>query len=228
MNEPVSVSEAVERRMSVRAFLPTPISEATVREIIDTARRAPSGGNVQPWRVTVLAGAPLEDFKAQIGEKLKNRETETPQYEVYPKNLWEPHRTWRYQCGEQMYDLIGVTRENKLGRLLQFAENFRFFGAPVGLFFSFDQRFGPPQWSDVGMLMQTIMLLALERGLDTCAQECWSQFPVTIKSFCGLDDEALVFAGMALGHRDPDHPLNTLRTERAELDEFATFRGFEA
>jgi nitroreductase len=223
----ISVSEAVDRRMSVRGFLPKPVPCETVREILDKARRAPSGGNVQPWKVDVIAGEALSKFNAVIAEKLQTMEAEPAQYEVYPPKLWEPHRSYRYKTGEDLYALINIPREDKMGRLRQLAENFRFFGAPVGLFFSLHKKFGPPQWSDIGMYMQTVMLLATERGLDTCAQEAWSRYPETIKSFCGLDDDAVVFSGMAMGYRDPHHPLNRLRTDRASLDVIATFHGFE-
>jgi nitroreductase len=111
--------------------------------------------------------------------------------------------------------------------MAQFIENFRFFGAPVALFFSFDRRMGPPQWSDVGMYMQTLMLLAVEAGLDTCAQECWSQFPETVGRFLGYDSARLLFSGMALGYRDEHHPINQLKTDRAPLADFAAFHGFD-
>ena len=152
---------------------------------------------------------------------------EEPEYDVYPQKLWEPHRTYRYEVGEEMYALIGIERENKMGRMMQMAENFRFFGAPLGLFFSLNKGFGPPQWSDLGMLMQTIMLLACEHGLDTCAQEAWSRWPNTIRAFCGHDDEMMIFSGMAMGYRDQKHPINNLRSSRAELDDFTTFHGIE-
>ncbi|MEO1253095.1 MAG: nitroreductase, partial [Pseudomonadota bacterium] len=184
---------------------------------------APSGGNVQPWKVDVLLGARLDDFKALIQEKLARGELEEPQYDVYPKGLWEPHRSYRYKVGEDMYGLVGIGREDKLARMGQLAKNFQFFGAPVGMFFTLDPRFGPPQWSDVGMYMQTLMLLATEAGLDTCAQESWSRWPQTVIEFCGLPEGAIVFSGMALGFRDDEHPINRLRADRAGLDDFATF-----
>jgi len=219
----MSVTDAVKKRMSVRAYRPDPVPSEILREILEVARRAPSGGNVQPWKVDVLTGKALAEFKEIVGEKVRSGVKETLQYDIYPPKLWEPHRTYRYELGEAMYDLIGVARDNKLGRLLQFARNFQFFDAPAAMFFTLSQRFGPPQWSDVGMLMQTIMLLAVERGLDTCPQEAWSQFPETVKSYLGLDADALVFAGMAIGYRDEDHPINRLKSERASVDDFATF-----
>lgn len=223
----LSVSDAVERRISVRAFKPDPVPEALVRDILERAARSPSGGNVQPWRVHVLAGAPLARFKAMIAARLAADGPEGPEYDVYPPNLWEPHRSHRFGCGEDMYATIGVAREDKAGRLRQFDANFAFFGAPVGLFFTLDRRMGPPQWADVGMFLQTIMLLAVERGLDTCAQEAWARWPKTVMDFLELPDSQMLFSGMALGWRDPDAPINSLRTRRGPFEEYVTMAGFE-
>jgi nitroreductase len=125
-----------------------------------------------------------------------------------------------------MYATIGVTRDDKFARLLQFARNYEFFGAPVGLFFCLDRRMGPPQWSDVGMYMQSVMLLAREHGLHTCAQEAWSVWYRTVGEFLKLPPELMLFSGMALGYRDESAPINTLKTDRAPLEEFAELRGF--
>jgi len=223
----VNVSEAVETRMSCRAFLPTPVPESTVREILDAARRTPSGGNLQPWHVFALTGAPLTELVSSIRGKLPTHPRgEGAEYDVYPAKLGEPYRTRRFRVGEDMYATIGISREDKLGRLLQFARNYGFFGAPVGLFFCIDRQMGPPQWSDLGMYMQTVMLLARERGLHTCAQEAWCVWHRTVGEFLGLPPELMLFAGMALGHRDESAPINRLQSERAPLDEFASFRGF--
>jgi nitroreductase len=125
-----------------------------------------------------------------------------------------------------MYATIKVPREDKPARLRHFARNFEFFGAPVALFFSLDRTMGAPQWSDVGMYMQSVMLLAREHGLHTCAQEAWSHWAKTAGEFLQLPPGRILFSGMALGHRDEAHPINGLRTARATLEEFATLRGF--
>ncbi len=223
----MNVSEAIASRMSCRAFLPTPVPEATVRAILDGAKQAPSGGNLQPWRVYALAGAPLAELVATVRARIRTQPRgDGSEYEIYPTGLWEPYRSRRFKCGEDMYATIGVTREDKLGRLLQFARNYEFFGAPVGLFFCLDRRMGPPQWSDVGMYMQSVMLLAREHGLHTCAQEAWSVWHRTVGEFLKLPPELMLFSGMALGHRDESATINTLRTDRAPLEEFADLRGF--
>ncbi|MDB5452971.1 MAG: nitroreductase [Caulobacteraceae bacterium] len=221
----MNVSEAVERRISVRAFKPDPVPAAVVRDILERAARSPSGGNLQPWRVYALAGQPLADLKAYMAD---NPTYEQPEYQVYPPDLWEPFRTRRWVNGEDLYASIGIPREDKPARLRQLAKNGQFFGAPVGLFFCLDRKVGPPQWADMGMFMQTVMLLAEERGLATCPQEFWARFPGLIKRTLDLPDDHMSFSGMALGYRDEDHPINTLRTRRDPFDTWAEMRGFDA
>jgi nitroreductase len=148
------------------------------------------------------------------------------EYEVYPPNLWEPYRSRRYEIGEVMYAALGIERSDKLGRLRRFAENYQLFGAPVALFCFVDRRMGPPQWSDLGMYLQTVMLLLKERGLDSCAQESWSAYNRVVSEFVKSPAEHMLFCGMAIGYADPSAPVNQLATPRASLDEFATFQGF--
>ena len=219
----MNVSDAVTTRMSVRAFRPDPVSGDVVRDILETAHRAPSGGNLQPWRVYALSGEPLAELKRIVAAT----PMETPQYSVYPEALWDPFRTRRYECGEDLYASIGIGRENKAGRYAQLANNLDFFGAPVGLFFCLDRKLGSAQWSDVGMYMQSVMLLAVERGLDTCAQEFWARYANTVASFLKLPDDHMVFSGMALGYRNPEAPINRWRTRRDPFDAWAEMRGFE-
>jgi len=220
----MDVSQAVARRVSIRAFRPDPVAGEVVADILARAAQAPSGGNLQPWRVYGLAGEPLAQFKALVAA---NPFGETPEYDVYPPNLWEPFRTRRYQNGEDLYATIGIPREDRPARLRQLARNGEFFGAPVGLFFCLDRKLGPPQWADLGMYMQTVMLLAVERGLDTCPQEYWARYPVTVGRFLGLPEDHMLFAGMALGYRDPTHPINALEAGRDDLALWAELRGFD-
>jgi nitroreductase len=220
----MTVSDAVAARVSIRGFLPTPVPGETVRDILVRAAQAPSGGNLQPWRVYALTGAPLEDLKATVRG---NPFGETPEYEVYPPNLWEPFRTRRYQNGEDLYATIGIPREDKPARLRQLARNGEFFGAPVGLFFALDRKLGPPQWADLGMYMQNVMLLAVERGLDTCPQEYWARYPKTVAAAVGLPDDHMLFSGMAMGLRDPAAPINVLRASRDAFELWGELLGFD-
>jgi nitroreductase len=220
----MDVSDAVARRVSTRAFLDAAVPGEVVRDILARAAQAPSGGNLQPWRVYAIAGQPLAEFKALVAA---NPFGETPEYDVYPPNLWEPFRTRRYQNGEDLYATIGIPREDKPARLRQLARNGTFFGAPVGIFFCLDRKLGPPQWADLGMYMQNVMLLAIERGLDTCPQEYWARYPVTVAKFLGLPDDHMLFSGMALGYRDPGAPINTLKASRDRFEAWGEMIGFE-
>ncbi len=213
----------MERRISVRAFKPDPVEGAVVREILEAAARAPSGGNLQPWRVYALAGEPLARFKVLAAAS----PLEEPEYAVYPAKLWEPFRTRRYQCGEDLYGSIGVGRDDRPARFAHLARNLDFFGAPVGLFFCLDRNLGPPQWADVGMYMQSVMLLAVERGLDTCPQEFWARYPRLVGGFIGIPDDHMVFSGMALGYRGDAHPINAWRTRRDPFELWCEMEGFD-
>jgi nitroreductase len=148
------------------------------------------------------------------------------EYDVYPANLWEPLRGRRFQVGEDMYGALGIPREDKIQRLQWFSTNGQGFGAPVQLFFSIDRRCGPPQWSDVGMFMQTFMLLAVERGLDTCPQEFWSHYNRIVDDHVGLPEGHMLFSGMALGYRDEAAPVNNFRSQRAPFEEWGELKGF--
>lgn len=223
----MDVVSAVRRRQSVRAFKPDPVPGGTVRELLAEAARAPSGGNLQPWRVYALAGAPLAEFKRRIMARLAAGETgDEPEYAVYPEPLWEPFRARRRAAGALRYAALGAGDKDGGAQRELLRRNVDFFGAPVGLFFCLDRRLGPPQWSDLGMYMQTLMLLAVARGLDTCPQESWASWPRTIAGYLELPPELMVFAGMALGYRDQAHPLNQPRTGREPLEVFAELRGF--
>jgi nitroreductase len=220
----MNVTDAILSRMSCRAFLDTPVPLDTLREILETAKQAPSGGNLQPWQVHVLASQPLREFVALIRSKLPAQpQGEGTEYPIYPPNLKEPYRSRRYQCGEDLYATIAVGREDKLRRHAQFARNYEFFGAPAAMFFVIDRIMGADQWADVGMFMQSIMLLARERGLHTCAQESWASWHRSVTEFLGLPPEHMLFCGLAIGYRDDSAPINRLRTARAPLAEFARF-----
>ena len=225
----MNVTDALNSRLSVRDFLPTPIPAALIRQVLATASRAPSGGNVQPWQIDVLAGERLDALKAimqaRLAEVAAGDHSEAPEYDIYPKELVSPHRDYRFKVGEDMYARLGIPRDDKPARLRWYARNYQFFGAPMALFCSVDRRMGPPQWSDLGMFLQSVMLLLREVGLDSCPQECWAVYPRTVGDFISMPAERMLFTGMAIGQRNPDHPVNGLVSDRAGVDTFARFHG---
>ena len=213
----MNVSDAVHRRASVRAFLPDPVPDDTIRRLLESAARAPSGGNVQPWRIYVVNGDAMERFRTVVAEGGAGE----AEYPIYPDKLWEPYRTNRFELGELMYQTMGIERDDKAGRFAHLARNFDFFGAPAGLFCFIDRGMGSAQWSDLGMFLQTFMLLAQEAGIDTCPQEAWAPWHEVVQEFVGAPDEEMLFCGMAIGHADPDAPVNSLESPRMPLDQWA-------
>ena len=223
----MDVSDALSRRISTRAFLDKSVSEQDVRDILAEASRSPSGGNLQPWFVNVVTVAArqrvIDAVQAKIAQDPFDDEHPFP---VYPEKLWEPYRSRRYQLGEQMYEQIGIPREDKAGRFNQVIKNLEFFGAPVGLFFSIEKDMNPNQWAHLGMFMLAVALAAESRGLATCMQEAWTRFSTTLGKTLNLPDKRIVYCGMALGHADTDAPINQWQSERADVDEFTVFEGF--
>jgi nitroreductase len=221
----MKVSEALVTRKSVRAFRPDPVSRETVEKLLALAARAPSGGNLQPWKVHVLIGAAKDELVRRAKARmLENPRGGVPEYHIYPPELTEPYKTRRFVVGEQMYATMGIARENKAGRLQQFVRNWEFFGAPVGMIFSIDRQMQQGQWSDLGGFLQSIMLAAREFGLHTCAQEAWAPFHEVIRNYLKVPQEEMIFCGMALGYADEDAPINTLVSERAAMTEWCVVR----
>ena len=223
MTATASVADALQHRISTRAFLPTPVTEADIRALLDLARWSPSGGNLQPWKVIVVSGAARDAVIALAKNYPGVFPAEDSDQPVYPANLWEPYRSRRFKIGEDMYGLLGIPREDKAARLKWLARNFEFFGAPVGVFFVIDTRMGHGQWAHLGMFMQSLALAAQARGLGTCFQEFWGTLRKTLKTHFHLPEHEMVYCGMALGHPDPQAPVNRLRSERAPVDEFTRF-----
>jgi nitroreductase len=217
-----NVTHTILSRRSTRAFLPRPVGREVVEEMLELAARAPSGGNLQPWHVDVLTGEHLAALKA---EALTSARAEM-ELQVYPSPLPEPWRTRRHRSGEALYEAIGIPREDRSARLAQFARNFEAFGAPVLLLFSIDRIFDRPQWAHLGMFIQNLMLLAEERGLATCPQEAWAAVHEVTARHIELPAGRILYCGLALGFADPDAPIDSFRTERAPVAEFARFRGF--
>ena len=216
----MKVSEAVKLRSSIRSFLPKKVKNSLIKKILTQASRSPSGGNLRPWKIYLINNNSMKDFLKFQNDWSK---PENPAYEIYPTKLKEPYRTSRYELGEQMYDLLGIPRDNKDARVNQVMKNFQFFGAPCAFFCFVDRQMGPPQWSDLGMFLQTFMLLAREVGLDTCAQEAWSIKHDSVSKFVNADPDDILFCGMSIGYRDEKDPINSLRSERRPLDQWAKF-----
>lgn len=223
----MDVREALQNRVSIRAYTDEAVSEDAVRAILDDARYAPSGGNLQPWKVVVVTGeAKDEACRVSLEAMMANMMGEADEFPIYPEGLKEPYRGRRTKVGEDMYALLGIPREDKAARLTWLQNNFRFFGAPVGMFFVIDRDMGRGQWAHLGMFMQSVALAVTAHGYASCMQEAWAMVRKTLYGHFELPDNEVLYAGMAIGRADPDASVNTLRSDRESVDAFARFEGF--
>ncbi len=223
----MNVTDAVTSRRSIRQFLDKPVDREILQRLLETAQRAPSGGNTQPWNAVVLTGEPLQVLIAAVApEMAKGRDGFSAEYDVYPKGLDGRYEDSRRDIGEKMYAALKIPREDKPARLKQFAANFRGFDAPVVMFIHTPRYMGPPQWSDMGMWLQTVMLLLREAGLDSCAQEAWAAYAAPVRQALHIPEDHIFFCGMAIGYRDPEAPVNNFEVPRVGLDAAIEWRGF--
>jgi nitroreductase len=215
VTEKVSVSEAVAAWRSVRAFVDTPVDPERVRDILRRAARAPSGGNLQPWAVRTIHGEELASLKTLM----RRRTAETPDgepmdYAFYPAELKPHYLKRRVRNGEILYGALGIDRNDRAARLAWIHENFQLFGAPLGVFLFVEKSFGPSQWLDLGIYLQTVLLLLTEAGYASCPQADWAMFEATVKDFLGSPADLRLVCGIAVGHADMSHPENRIRSER--------------
>jgi nitroreductase len=221
-----AVDTAIITRRSVRGFLSTPIPDATIREILEVASRAPSGTNTQPWKVHVVTGA----ARQRLGDAIlaayndpAERARHSEEYDYYPHEWVSPYIDRRRKIGWDLYGLLEIGKTDKDKMHSQHGRNYVFFDAPVGFIFTIDRIMAQGSWLDYGMFLENIMVAARGRGLDTCPQAAFTQFHRVIKRELGLGDHEMVVCGMALGVADPEAVANRLTTQRATVDEFAKF-----
>lgn len=221
-----AVDAAITSRRSIRGFLPKPVERADIERILEVAARAPSGTNTQPWKVYVLTGQAREKLSEAIlavNADPEQARRHTEEYAYYPREWISPFVDRRRKVGWDLYSLLGLTRDNKAGMAAQHARNYRFFDAPVGLIFTIDRIMEQGSWLDYGMFLQSIMVAARGRGLDTCPQAAFTQYHRVIAQQLGLPENEMVVCGMALGWADPGKVENSLVTEREPVADFARF-----
>lgn len=220
-----TVEWAITSRRSVRGFLPTPVGREVVEHLLAVASRAPSGSNVQPWKVHVVSGPALERLKQELTAAHFGGVPEAREYEYYPTEWRSPYLERRRKLGWELYRLTGVARGDHEAGLRQRGRNYAFFGAPVEMIFTIDRDLGQGSWLDFGMFLQNIMIAARGHGLDTCPQAAIANYPDILRRQLGIGADQTIICGMALGVADPAEPANRLVSEREPVEGFTTFHG---
>lgn len=225
-----AVDDAITSRMSIRAFLPTPVDTAQIEHILQVASRAPSGTNCQPWRVYVLRGASrdtLVDTVCSVHDAMRADPALAAQYveeyDYYPQQWVSPYIDRRRENGWGLYGLLGIAKGEKDKMHAQHQRNFRFFDAPVGLMFTVDRVMGRGSLVDYGAFLQNIMVAARGQGLHTCPQAAWNGFSKIILPHIGAGADEMLVCGMALGYADPQAVVNNFYTPRVAVQDFSTW-----
>jgi len=219
----MNLNEIIKSRYSVRSFTDDTVDIKTIREILEIASNAPSGGNIQPWKVYVVTGSTKEKLIKKALNNFDNGVQEKIEYDIYPNSLDEEYKRRRSECARNMYTALSIEQDDIELRLSQIRENFKFFGAPVGMIVTIDSAFAENGWGHVGMFIQNICLSAVDNDMGTCLQESWSIYPKTVKDFLNIPDNEVVWCGIALGYPNKEHPINNYRTSRESIEKFVTF-----
>ena len=219
----MNIKEGIEKRFSVRAFKDEAPSMDIIKKILKTANSAPSGGNIQPWKVYVLNNESKNKLTKKTLHNFDNGVQEEIEYNIYPEKLADEYKKRRYECGADMYSALSIEKDGLDSRFKQIRENYKFFGAPLGMIITIDRSFGNNGWGHVGMFLENLWLCAIHYDLGCCLQESWSIYPKTVKEIIKHPDNEIVWCGVAIGYPDKDNPINKYRTKREAIDSFAKF-----
>ncbi|MDP9968607.1 nitroreductase [Variovorax beijingensis] len=218
------VSAVMRSRHAVRAFKPQPLDRKLVEDILEDAVTAPSGANIQPWRVYVVTGTVKDDLADAL--LAASRAGAVPAPAHFPDPLPDVFRARLQDFGARYYESLGIDRTDAAARARQSEQNLSFFGAPVGLLFTIDRRLRPHSWIDLGLFAQNVMIAAKARGIDTCPQVSFAPFHDVIATHLQMEPCEVTAFGMSMGHGDPHAPVNQIVTPREHLRDFARIVGF--
>jgi nitroreductase len=218
-----TAADAIASRHSVRAYLGRAVPRETIEEILRIASHAPSGSNIQPWRVHVLTGAALARLRGAMKESFLAGAPHEREYKYYTEPVFEPYLARQRACGWGLYGTLGIGRGDRDKSRAYRARNYEFFGAPVGMVFTIDRRLELGSWLDYGMFLQSIMVAARGFGLDSCAEASIAEFHPIIRAQLAVPESETVICGIALGYADPDAIINGFRTAREAVESFTSF-----
>jgi nitroreductase len=221
----MDVIQAMETRQSTRACTEREVSRDDIELILNSASRAPSGVNSQPWRVAVVRGKTKQAISEALLAERQAGNDPNPDYAYYPDTWKEPYRSRRIACGKALYEALGINKEDKTRQLQAWENNYRFFGAPVALLFFVDREMNKGSWLDMGMYIENVMMAAVGLGLATCPQASIAEYPQVVRNILGIEEQFILICGMALGYADPQHPVNQYRLSREPQEIYTTWYG---
>lgn len=213
----------MKNRWSCRAYLDKPVDQEQIEKILESARWSPSGVNAQPWSVAVVTGKTQQQITDALIQAREEQVPDNPDYDFYPAKWQEPYKSRRLDTGLSLYKALGITKDDPDGRMKAWYNNYRFFGAPVGLFVFVDKTMGKGSWLDIGMFVQNIMLAATDQGLATCPQASLVEYPDRVREILSISDDKQLVVGIALGYPDVEQPVNNYRLDRESVENFTNW-----
>jgi nitroreductase len=223
-----AVDRIIRARFANRSFTSRAVPRQMIADILDVARFAPSGANIQPWRVYVVASAKKEEISRSLWKAHEEaRDCHSSEYQYYASSLPEPYASRRDQFGRLFYGSLGIQQSDTAARVRQTSKNYGFFGAPVGLIIAIDRRLQVGSWLDLGMFIQNVMIAAGARGLQTCPQETFSKYHALLRTLLPIPSEEIIVCGMSIGFAEAACVSAGSLMPKAAVGEFAQFVGFE-
>lgn len=225
---PGSLDDLFASRHSVRAFLDEAVSLDDLKAMCMAARSAPSGANLQPGRLHILSADPLFRLIDQLQQAIVQKRPFDNEYSYFPEPMSRELKARQRAAGYALYQALNISRRDIEGRRQQFARNYSFFGAPVGIIVTIDKAMGKGCFMDLGMFLMSFLLKVEDLGYSATGIGAMANYASVIHENLDLHEDEMVVCGLAVGKADEAHPVNQFRTERASLEEFASFYGFEA
>ncbi len=219
----MNVIEVLQKRKSVRAFLDQAVEKEKIETILESAKHAPSGVNMQPWMVCVVGGDKKREIETKVIDAFESGQKANMDYQYYPLQWEEPYKSRRKETGLLMYKTLGIEKGDKERQIEQWKANYRAFDAPVVLYFFIDSTLEKGSYLDYGMFLQSVMLAATELGVASCPQAALAEYPDIIREELGVSKDKVLLCGMAIGYEDTNAPINSYRTERISLEDIVTF-----
>ena len=224
----MDVIEAVKKRKSIRGYKPDPVPRQVLEQILESASRAPSAMNTQPWEFTMLTGEVLKTVRRSNVELLNSGVPPNPEHVVVGWPRESIYRQRQVDLARQLFQLMDISREDKEKRAKWMERGFRYFDAPAAIIISTDRCLsenGP--LLDIGALIQTICLTALHFGLRTCIQDQGVAYPEVLRKYGHIPDSKRIIAALAIGYPDWDFPANKAESEREPIANLTTWFGFD-
>ena len=219
----MTITEAIKLQHTVRGFLKKEVPQEVIREVIELARLAPSNSNTQPWHIAVVSGEARQHLQEEVFKEVAQGITPYNEFPPGGVGLKGKYKERQYACAFQYYDSLGIPRDDKEARTKVALRNWQFFDAPHAAFISYPRTMGRASAIDIGIFLQTVMLLLIERGISCCPQGALASYHKPVRKIVPIPEENAILVGLSFGYKDEEHEANHCKMPREDVDSIASF-----